>query len=302
MKVLIVKNAYYDAAAYTHQCARIAEELKKLGAECDVRPSDIFPAHLDGKLCVSVSGYDCCIWLDKDKYASVLLEKSGLRLFNTADAIAVCDDKMLTFIKLADRDIPMPTTIPAPLCYTASAIGTEAAERVEQILGYPLIVKTSYGSQGKGVYKIDDRDQLLMIMRELKHEPHLYQKFVSESEGRDLRVMVVGGKALGGMMRCSDLDFRSNVGTGGHGKKYKIDRNTGVLCRKIAKALGLDFCGIDLLFDKNGLTLCEVNSNAFFAEFEAVTGINVAAAIAEHVVKTTERAKAATAKEKRVKE
>ncbi len=30
--------------------------------------------------------------------------------------------------------------------------------------------------------------------------------------------------------------------------------------------------------------LCEVNSNAFFDAFEAATGINVAAAYAEHIV------------------
>ncbi len=37
MKGLILKNAFYDAPVYAHQCARIKEELEKLGIDvrCD---------------------------------------------------------------------------------------------------------------------------------------------------------------------------------------------------------------------------------------------------------------------------
>ena len=286
MKGLILINAYYDAPAYTHQYTRIAEELKKAGAACEVRRNDFFPAYIDGGMVKrAAESYDFCVYLDKDKYVSELLEKSGLRLFNPHAAVAACDDKMRTFARLADHGIPMPRTLPGLLCYTPSAkVREETAIKIESALGYPVIVKTSHGSMGKGVYKADDRAELLSLMEEVKLSPHLYQKFVAASAGRDLRVMVVGGKTIGGMLRRADNDFRSNVGAGGHGELYNVNADTADLCEKIAAVLGLDFCGIDLLFGANGFELCEVNSNAFFAEFEAVTGINAAGAIARHVL------------------
>ena len=51
-----------------------------------------------------------------------------------------------------------------------------------------------------------------------------------------------------------------------------------------SRALGLDYCGVDLLFGGSGALVCEVNSNAFFRTFESATGINVAAAYARYTV------------------
>ena len=45
-----------------------------------------------------------------------------------------------------------------------------------------------------------------------------------------------------------------------------------------------DFKGIDFLLASDGYLLCEVNSNAFFKEFEIVTKINVAELYAKHIV------------------
>lgn len=115
---------------------------------------------------------------------------------------------------------------------------------------------------------------------------HLFQEYIAESAGRDLRVIVVGGRVLGSMERVSDGDFRSNIGAGGSGRPYPVGADAAALCVKIADALGLDFCGIDLLFGRRGMLLCEVNSNAFFKEFESVTGVNVAAAYARHIADT----------------
>jgi glutathione synthase/RimK-type ligase-like ATP-grasp enzyme len=40
-----------------------------------------------------------------------------MRLFNSADAIEACDDKMLTYMKLLHFHIAMPKTVPGPLHY-----------------------------------------------------------------------------------------------------------------------------------------------------------------------------------------
>ncbi|MGN0824588.1 MAG: RimK family alpha-L-glutamate ligase, partial [Candidatus Coproplasma sp.] len=232
-------------------------------------------------------GYDFCVYLDKDKYLLKALEKSGVRTFNSFEAIEVCDDKMATYLCLSGNGIDMPLTIPGVLCYDSKVDVSESqSEQIEKKLGYPLIVKSSYGSRGTGVYLIKDRTQLIEIMDKMKMIPHLFQKFIPESFGKDLRVIVIGGKVLGGMLRQSNGDFRSNVALGGSATPYPVDDKLSALCQKCACVLGLDYCGIDVLFGKDDTPyICEVNSNAFFYGFESATGLNVAKAYAEYIAK-----------------
>lgn len=284
---LILNNAYSRLSSSLNQSERLKEELELLGVQADILCNS--PAQFidgGGNVVAERSGYDFCVYLDKDKYASHMLEKSGLRLFNRAAAVDICDDKMTTHIALANRGIPMPETVAGLLCYSPEAeINAEFLDEVERRLGYPLIVKESYGSLGKGVYKADCRAQLESLSKKLMCEPHLYQKFIAESSGRDLRVIVVGGKCVAAMRRVSNGDFRSNLELGGSGSPADICGATRDLCVKTATALGLDYCGIDLLYGERGMLVCEVNSNAFFGGIERVTGVNVARAYAEHIVR-----------------
>ncbi len=285
MKGLIIKNAYWDAPVLTHQTERIKAELNALGMDADIMRNGCFPAVTDGRAINSCEDYDFCVYLDKDKYASALLEKCGLRLFNRHSAIQLCDDKMQTYVALTNVGIRFPLTLPGTLCYTAGARVSESTlDGIENLLGYPVIIKACYGSRGSGVYKADDRDKLRKVAQKLIGVPHLFQKYV-ECGGKDLRVIVIGGKVLGCMERVGNGDFRANIGAGGSGRVYKADKELITLCEKCADVLGLDYCGVDVLVGENGYELCEVNSNAFFEEFERVTGINVAGEYARHIMR-----------------
>lgn len=285
-KGLILINAYSRLPSAINQSGRLKDELKRLGVETDIRRNDFFPLSVgsDGGIKGDLSGYDFCVYLDKDKYVAAMIEMKGLRLFNSRTTIEICDDKMRTHIALADCGIPMPTTIPGLLCYDPDEkVREEAFERLEKELGYPMIVKACYGSLGKDVYKADDRAQLAYVAEKLKCRPHLFQKFISESAGRDLRVIVIGGKVAAAMERASENDFRSNLELGGKGTTYAPDGELKELCGRVADRLGLDYCGIDVLEGRDGPIICEVNSNAFFGGIEKVTGVNVAELYARHI-------------------
>ena len=87
------------------------------------------------------------------------------------------------------------------------------------------------------------------------------------------------------MKRKNANDFRSNIELGGKGERFDADENLIALCEKVANLLGLDYCGIDVLTDENGERyICEVNSNAFFAEAERVCGVNIAKKYAELII------------------
>ena len=286
-KGLILINAYYTIPSYLNQATRLKEELFKLGVSCDVVKSDALTlAIAGGNVTALADDYSFCIYLDKDKYLSMMLEKLGLRLFNSHAAVCACDDKMTTVILLAGSGIPMPDTVAGHLCFLKDeTVKEDFLDRVERQLGYPLIAKESFGSLGKGVYKIDDRDKLRRISQKLMRVPHLFQKYVATSYGKDVRVTVVGGKVVAAMKRESGGDFRSNLELGGKGTPFFPDEKLKALSAKTASLLGLDYCGIDWLFGENGdFVLCEVNSNAFFGGIEKVTGVNVAKAYARHVV------------------
>lgn len=287
MKGFIFKNAYFNIKEYETQAQRLQEELQKLGTECDVIRNDYASIIVNENITTPFSDYDFCIYLDKDKYPLYSFEKLGMRTFNRFEAIELCDDKMATFLRLSNIGINMPTTIPGVLCYDPSAkIAHDKAKKIEDTLGYPLVVKSCYGSRGNGVYIVKNRQELLAKMEELKTSPHLFQKFIEESKGKDLRVIVIGGKVVGGMLRQSgNGDFRSNVALGGTASPHPINEEIKAVCEKCANALNLDYCGIDVLLGKGEKPyVCEVNSNAFFYGFERVTGINVAKLYAEHII------------------
>lgn len=287
MKGVILINAYFDSDEYMYQPQRLQEELFGVGAEAEIIRNDGYLCTVDkDKTREAFEGYDFCIYLDKDKYLLKALSESGIPLFNSYEAITTCDDKMLTCLALADKGVPLPKTLAGLMCFSKEEqIKPESMDIIEAELGYPLIIKESYGSQGKGVYLVHDRAELCETLEKVKCKPHLLQKYLWNSFGKDVRVIVIGGKVAGAMLRKSESDFRSNIGAGGSGEEYEITPEVESLCLKIAEILKLDYCGIDLLFGEDGFVVCEVNSNAFFAGFEAATGINVAELYAEYIVK-----------------
>ena len=149
---------------------------------------------------------------------------------------------------------------------------------------FPLVVKKSYGSFGMGVQLVHGMPELQKIAQEFLYQPHFYQRYIAQSGGRDIRVIVIGGKAIGAMERVARKgEFRSNIELGGEGRNIVLSAPYRETAERAAKALGLDYCGVDLLETENGPILCEVNSNAFFEGFENVTGIDVAAAYAKYI-------------------
>ena len=289
MKGLIVINAYPNGEKFIRQAERIAVELRALGCEADiVKNGEIFAvineqANVDVNL---AKDYDFAVYLDKDKYLGEALEIKGLRLFNSAKSIELCDDKIRTYLALKTAGIKVVKTIPAPLCYTPNATANPTfLQQVANALSFPIVVKKSYGSFGAGVRLAKDMQELQKLADEWIYEPHSYQAFVAESAGRDVRVIVIGGKAVAAMERVAKAgEFRSNIELGGEGKVFDLPKEYADVAERAAKALGLDYCGVDLLMTSRGGVVCEVNSNAFFEGLEKTTGYNVAKAYAEYIV------------------
>ena len=291
MRGSIVINGYPNGKKFLIQGEKIQKALIELGVETDLLKNGEVYALIqnDGKIETVLSQkYDFVVYLDKDKYLGRMLESAGLRLFNNAHAIETCDDKMTTYLALQGSGLKLAKTIPAPLCYTKNVKpNKEFLGRVAQELGFPLVIKKSYGSFGDGVHLVHGMTELEKIAEMFLHIPYFFQEYIEESCGRDIRVIVVGGKALGGMERMAKPgEFRSNIELGGVGRKVELTREYIEAAEQAAQALGLDYCGVDLLNTKTGPVICEVNSNAFFEGFEKATGLDVAATYAKYIRST----------------
>ena len=267
---------------------RFKEEFSKLGVGIEVFTNNGLLAEVkNGEVVINLPKCDFVLYLDKDIYLARLLERAGIRLFNKADFIKMCDDKMLTFIRCANEGIPMPKTIAGPLVYLSNLNpDTSFLDKVIDELSLPLIVKKVYGSLGEGVFLANNKQELLSIYLQHAHNPILFQEYMPKSKGKSIRVLIIDGKVFGSFIRKNQGDFRSNFGDTAGSEILQNNEKYHAFAQKIADILEIEYAGIDLLDDQNGQPiLCEINSNAFFEEFEKVTSLNVARAYAEMVIR-----------------
>lgn len=271
-----------------YKIKRFIEEFDKKNIRLDVFVNDGTLAIIkDNNVVINLPKADFVFYLDKDIYLARLLEKAGYRLFNRADFIKFCDDKMLTFIGCANEGIKMPKTIAGPLVYTdLEESNYKFLDNVINELGLPMVVKKVYGSLGEGVYLVNTKEELKKLYSEIARNPIVFQEYVKSSYGQSVRVLIIDGKVFGSFIRSNDSDFRSNYGDTASSKKLEKSQKYTEFAQKIADKLHIEYAGIDLFVcDEQEPILCEINSNAFFEEFEKVTGLNVAEAVRDMVIR-----------------
>ena len=271
-----------------YKIERFIEEFDKKNIKLDVFVNDGTLAIIkDNNVVINLPKTDFVFYLDKDIYLARLLEKAGYRLFNRADFIKFCDDKMLTFIGCANEGIKMPKTIAGPLVYTdLEESNYKFLDNVINELGLPMVVKKVYGSLGEGIYLVNTKDELRKLYSEIARNPIVFQEYVKSSYGQSVRVLIIDGKVFGSFIRSNDSDFRSNYGDTASSKKLEKSQKYMEFAQKIADKLHIEYAGIDLFVcDEQEPILCEINSNAFFEEFEKVTGLNVAEAVRDMVIR-----------------
>lgn len=227
---------------------------------------------------------DFVLFWDKDILLAKYFAARGIPVYNPAEGIEICDDKRKTALALSMQNLPQPLTIPAPMTY--ENIGFPQLDFLAQIeneLKFPIIVKEAFGSFGQQVYMANDYKELCELTKKLETVPFLYQQFIRESSGRDIRLQVVGDEVVAAMERTSETDFRANISNGGTMHAYQPDQEAVDLAVKACRAVKCDFAGVDLLFGSDGYLICEVNSNAHFKNLLDCTGVNTAWYILQYI-------------------
>jgi ribosomal protein S6--L-glutamate ligase len=205
----------------------------------------------------------------------------GVPVLNPSDGIAASRDKLRALQRFAAVDLPIPRT-----AYARGSADLHPC--IKTVGGPPVVLKLLEGTQGIGVMRCDtvaSAESVIDVLARL-HQPIIIQEYIAESEGTDIRAIVVGDKVVAAMRRTGKgNDFRSNIHRGGTGDQLELEPDIERICIDACKALNIQFGGVDLLESSRGPLLMEVNSSPGLEGIEKATGIDVA----NEVIKEIER-------------
>jgi len=215
-----------------------------------------------------------------------ILESFGLRCLNPARAIEACSDKLRTTLALPEAGVPTPRT--------SVALDADAALAAVESLGYPAVLKPTIGSWGRLLARVNDRDAAEAV---IEHRATLgstaqrvfYAQEHVEKRGGDLRVFVIGARAVAAIRRRSE-HWITNTARGARAEGIPVTPEIGDLSRRAAGACGGDVVAVDLLeCPRRGLLVNEVNHSMEFRNSIETTGVDIPRLIAEHAMRLATR-------------
>ena len=183
-------------------------------------------------------------------WVSEHFERMGVPVFNNSRVCRICNDKRRTHQFL--QGLPMADTV------FVTAAGTAPA-------ALPRVLKPADGHGGEAVQLISDEGAWQKAVTALNAEgsrPLLHQAVV-EKPGRDLRVYVLFGQILAGVMRTAKQGVVSNFKLGGEVALHTLTDAERTLAQAAidrfeAAGAPLHMAGVDLLYNEAGPVISEV--------------------------------------------
>lgn len=259
----------------------------------NLKPIDVKELHLDvtdlekNKEVFGDIALERCISHFRGLYLTAILEGKGILVINPYSVASICGNKLLTSIILTKNGVPTPKTI---IAFTKE----EAMKAIEE-LGFPSIIKPVFGSWGRLIAQIKDRDvaQAILEHREEMNNP-LYQIYYIQEmikrPPRDIRCVVVGDEIVASIYRYSgEADWRTNIARGGRAEVCNLDDDAKEIILKAAKAVGGGVLGVDAMESENGIVVHEVNTTVEFKGAMSATGADIPGKIIDYVLKLVKK-------------
>jgi RimK family alpha-L-glutamate ligase len=218
---------------------------------------------------------------------SSYFEASGIPVINCAAATINAQDKFRTLMYAKNAGINVPLTF---IAYSLE----DVSELIDsQQIVFPFFIKQPYGGCGKGVFLVNDYDELSTTLMDNFNsgQPMLVEERIDletdeYGNAKDMRIWVVRDHVtrkacfVGGAYRiAASGHYVTNICTGGSvlPMEQPYDPELITLSELALESIGADVAGIDVARDKNGdLFLLEINisfgTNKSFAQ---AIGINI---------------------------
>ncbi|GKZ14165.1 RimK family alpha-L-glutamate ligase [Haladaptatus sp. T7] len=187
---------------------------------------------------------------------------------NDREAVLTSRNKGGVIARLGRAGIPVPKTV-------VVSNPVEEADLVDAFEAFdpPVVVKPNSTTRGTGIAKVDDVDSFLGVVdylnlvhdyRATGDKSFLVQEYLPEAV--DYRAMVVDGEYVGAVERQLPEDaltagrWKHNVHRGAEARGVRLSEEHRNIAERTAEALGIPFCGIDLLAVGDRVVVNETNA------------------------------------------
>lgn len=201
-------------------------------------------------------------------------EKHGIPSFNNSDTVLMGNDKLLEYGFFKELGLPVMDTV----------CGDTPKEQIP--FAPPYIVKLRKGHGGSMVFMASTYEEALKVMSGTDRSGWVIQKMCDEP-GCDMRLYMLGGKVLAGVLRRSESDFRSNFSLGGSAELVTPDADICEQAMKISDKLGADYIGIDLIRDGGRFIFNEIEDAVGARMLYEVSDLDAAALLMDHIYEKT---------------
>ena len=273
----IIEKYSRMTGAYT--CNRLVEEALKRGVDLRIIGIADVVVREEGVYHKAECLAPCDFVINRYKYGHIKDEIGALarRTYNDAAAFSIYINKYLQVKHLKSEGFLMPKYM--------LGTGFNDYQAIIDKLGEPFVAKGLESSQGAEVFLIENVCDFQALKEKYAPEKeYLFEEYVSESYGRDIRFYSVRGEVIACMTREAVKGFKANVALGAGVREYPIDDDIRQAAKDIYEQTGLDFLGIDLLFGKDKPYFCEINVMPGIEGMERATGVNVAGAIMDTII------------------
>lgn len=209
--------------------------------------------------------------------AAVIRQFEAMGVYTTmgSEPLLRARDKLSCLQILSAQNIGIPKTIVSNSFYATE-------ELMEELGGFPIIIKLINGTHGIGVILAENKKTGQSVLEAFYkgNQKVMLQEFIKEADGADIRVLIVDDEIVGVMERqAAPGEFRSNLHRGGTSKVIKISEQEATIAKKSAKAMGLKIAGVDMLRSSRGPLILEVNASPGLEGIEKTTGVDIAGKI-----------------------
>ncbi|MCH2201351.1 MAG: RimK family alpha-L-glutamate ligase [Fuerstiella sp.] len=198
------------------------------------------------------------------------LEECGVRIVNSPKAVECAVDKWLTTQKLISAGVPVPDT--------AVCEDSESAMQLCEQLGGDIVVKPLFGSEGRGIIRVDSPDLAWRVFRSLERIGAVMylQRFIP-CVSSDYRILLLDGQVIGSMKRTAPQgDFRTNASQAGLCTPWTPNEDEINLAVRAAAATRCVFCGVDVIYDSDRTArVLEVNAVPGWRALQKVCDVSV---------------------------
>ena len=204
---------------------------------------------------------------------------AGFYVLNGYIGVFRAKNKIRTLQMLDHFNLPVPKTLVVE--------DLKILEEAAQEFRFPVIVKTIYGTHGRGVFLAESQRSLGPIVEYLiarEKGPVSLQEYIKEAKGQDLRIFVLGKKIVAAMERIAKSgEFRANFHKGGSVTVADLSPEEKRIALKATKVMGLDIAGVDMLRTKKGPKIIEINSFPGMEGISLASGVDVALELVKFV-------------------